>query len=74
MPKAAAHACCDCPACSRISAPTSLSARPCAALPAHSPCPLPPQMPRMRGTLILGRSRKFLATWMDSLSRKAGAM
>lgn len=30
--------------------------------------------PRMRGTLILGRSRKFLATWMDILSRKEGEM
>ena len=27
------------------------------------PWPLPPQMPRMRGTLILGRSMKFLAMW-----------
>ena len=25
-------------------------------------------------TLILGRSRKFLATWMEILSRKAGEM
>jgi len=38
------------------------------------PCPLPPQMPRISGTLILGRSMKFLATWMVSLSRKAGEM
>ncbi len=30
--------------------------------------------PRIRGTLILGRFRKFLATWMDILSRKAGEM
>ncbi len=36
------------------------------------PCPLPPQMPRIRGTLILGSSMKFLATWIDILSRKAG--
>jgi len=39
--------------------------------------PLPSELsdlPRIRGTLILGRSRKFLATWIDSLSRKAGEM
>ena len=28
----------------------------------------------VRGTLIFGRSMKFLATWMDSLSKKAGLM
>ncbi len=33
-----------------------------------------PQMPRIRGILILGRSRKFLATWMDILSRNAGEL
>ena len=38
------------------------------------PWPLPPQMPRISGTLIFGRSRKFFATWMDSLSRNAGEM
>lgn len=38
------------------------------------PWPLPPQMPRMSGTLIFGRSMKFLATWMESLSRNAGLM
>ena len=30
--------------------------------------------PRMRGILILGRSRKFLAMWIEILSRKAGEM
>lgn len=31
-------------------------------------------LPRINGTLIFGRSRKFLAMWMESLSRKAGEM
>ena len=38
------------------------------------PCPLPPQMPRMRGTLTLGRSMKFLVMWMAILSRNSGEM
>ena len=38
------------------------------------PWPFPPQMPRMRGTLILGSFRKFLATWMVNLSRNSGEM
>merc|ERR1719171_2149082 len=34
------------------------------------PCPFPPQTPKIRGTLILGSSMKFLATCTVSLSKK----